>query len=77
MFNWVTYRLFENFQSEAKVEEIIAIVTTRSVSCLIFFCSVLTIKGDVICFTNIATQILKTVELGGIVSVFFSTIKQI
>ena len=77
MFNWVIYRLFENLQSEAKVEEIIAIVTTRSVSCLIFFCSVLTIKGDVICFTNIATQILKTVELGRIVSIFFSTIKQI
>ena len=35
MFDWVIYKPPKalNFQSEAKVEQIIAIVTMRSVSC--------------------------------------------
>ena len=36
MFDWVVYRSpkNENFQSEAKVEQTIAIITTRCVYCL-------------------------------------------
>ena len=39
MFDWVMLgpRKYLNFQSEAKVEQIIAIVTTCSVSCCIYF----------------------------------------
>ena len=43
MFNWVICRFqkYWNFQSEAKVEQTTAIVTTRSVSCFICFCNIL------------------------------------
>ena len=39
MFHWVIYRPLKywNFQSKPKVEQIIAILTTRSVSCLFCF----------------------------------------